>query len=390
MSTVLKNLVNTGSLAPATPTPIAHGLRDAEGNPITPDQTYSSNIDLVVVSADDTHITVRNDGLAPASATVLVERWHSIDRAFPGGVELGGLPFFGTQGGGGGGIGGTLEDAYNYGGAGAGRNVKVNQAGLTPVTLYYADAELVSPQADFDNNLTILYGNAANNGIGIQAMVGASGWAIEIDAAQSGRGVQVSGVSNAFEHLSDEGSVVSGSAFGGRAYINVQPRSSGSPQGSLNLEAVHSVWAELTWTHTTPFKINANAGELRLEAATGITINNNVVPTVDGGSHLGSPSARIRTLHTYSLGTAYETHASALTATSSSRLLVFTGSSSNTLTLPSAADAEYEYIVSFAAGASITVTPDGGDTVGTVVATGPAIYILSSDGVSHWNTIQLN
>lgn len=163
----------------------------------------------------------------------------------------------------GGGGGGTLMDAYNFGGAGAGRMVKVNQAGLAPILLYYDDFELLDPAVDQDNNLTILYGNAANDGLGIQAMVGASGWALNIDAANSGKGIQVQGVSYALQATSAEGSVVTGTSFVDRAYTTWQSAAAGSP--ILRVEADGNSWGQVSWTGgSTPLKIQANNADLWL------------------------------------------------------------------------------------------------------------------------------
>jgi hypothetical protein len=104
MGAVLRNIIATGNLAPGVPTTVAHGLIDAEGRAILPDHLESNDSDVVVVSADATNVTVRNDGLIAQSANILVARWHSIDRAFPGGAAtLAGLPYIPVAGGGSGG-----------------------------------------------------------------------------------------------------------------------------------------------------------------------------------------------------------------------------------------------------------------------------------------------
>jgi hypothetical protein len=125
MPAILKNLIATGNLAPGVPTTIAHGLEDAEGRAILPDHLESSSGDIVVVAADATNITVRNDGSLVAAATILVERWHSVSRAFPGGVQPAGLPFVGGSGG----SGGVATNVKPVSMGGARLTIYANQAG---------------------------------------------------------------------------------------------------------------------------------------------------------------------------------------------------------------------------------------------------------------------
>lgn len=86
MTTVLKNTITVAALAPATPTAFPHGLVNADGNGLVPDLIQLGDPDLTFVSATVTAVTLRNDGAAPLTTSVFVERWHTFDRAIPPGI----------------------------------------------------------------------------------------------------------------------------------------------------------------------------------------------------------------------------------------------------------------------------------------------------------------
>jgi hypothetical protein len=86
MATVLKNTIAVTALAPATPTAFPHGLVDPNGAGYVPDLISLGDPDLAFVSADDTTVTLRNDGGAPVTTAVYVEHWHSYNRAIPPGI----------------------------------------------------------------------------------------------------------------------------------------------------------------------------------------------------------------------------------------------------------------------------------------------------------------
>lgn len=99
---VLKSITTFTNLAPGVPTSLPHGLVDADGRGLVPDHVEDNNADVIVLSADDTDVTVRNDGAAPVNADVLCEHWHSFNRALPPGqVDLPVQPFIPSSGTGG-------------------------------------------------------------------------------------------------------------------------------------------------------------------------------------------------------------------------------------------------------------------------------------------------
>ena len=101
MPNVLKNIVAFTGLAPGVATALPHRLQDADGAGIVPDNVRSDNDSVVFVSADDTNVTVINNGASAASANFLVERWHTEDRAFlAGAANLSPQPFVGAAVGG--------------------------------------------------------------------------------------------------------------------------------------------------------------------------------------------------------------------------------------------------------------------------------------------------
>jgi hypothetical protein len=81
------------------PTALPHGLVDAEGVGLIPDHIEDNHADVVILSANAVNVTVRNDGLALASADVLCEHWHSENRALPAGqADLPVQPFIPSSG----------------------------------------------------------------------------------------------------------------------------------------------------------------------------------------------------------------------------------------------------------------------------------------------------
>jgi hypothetical protein len=97
---VLKSITSFAGLAVGVPTSLPHGLVDQLGVGVVPDHIEDNNPDVVVVSADNLNVTVRNDGVAPVSCDVLCERWHSIPRSLPPGqANLPVQPFIPSSGG---------------------------------------------------------------------------------------------------------------------------------------------------------------------------------------------------------------------------------------------------------------------------------------------------
>lgn len=83
----------------------AHAL-NIEGTAVVPDFVALDNADFEIVSVSTTAVTVQNNGGAPASCNVWLERKHTIDRALGGAIlNLTPQPFVVTGGGGGGGGG---------------------------------------------------------------------------------------------------------------------------------------------------------------------------------------------------------------------------------------------------------------------------------------------
>ncbi|UCC74917.1 MAG: hypothetical protein JSV86_10320 [Gemmatimonadota bacterium] len=100
MATVLKSITSFVNLAVGVPTALPHGLVDAYGNGVVPDHVEDDHVDVVILSADTVNVTVRNDGLAPVTANVLCERWHTENRALPPGqTDLPVQPFVPSSGG---------------------------------------------------------------------------------------------------------------------------------------------------------------------------------------------------------------------------------------------------------------------------------------------------
>jgi hypothetical protein len=86
MAAVLKNVVAFANIAPGVPTTLPHGLIDAYGRGLIPDEVHLDDGPFAVLAADATTITLRNDGVAAASVNVLCEYWHTIPRILPASV----------------------------------------------------------------------------------------------------------------------------------------------------------------------------------------------------------------------------------------------------------------------------------------------------------------
>ena len=80
MATQLRNIVRFTGVAPSTPTSLAHNL-NLDGVGLVPDLLIQSRGDYTV-TADDTNVTVTNNGLIASSIDVFVVHWHTIDRVF--------------------------------------------------------------------------------------------------------------------------------------------------------------------------------------------------------------------------------------------------------------------------------------------------------------------
>lgn len=80
---VLKNIVVFVNLVPGVPTALPHGLVDADGRGLIPDEVHFDDGPFTLVAADATTITLRNDGIAAASVNALCEYWHTIPRILP-------------------------------------------------------------------------------------------------------------------------------------------------------------------------------------------------------------------------------------------------------------------------------------------------------------------
>jgi hypothetical protein len=83
MATQLKNTLVFTDLAPGATVVLPHGLFIGTNGvlPVTPDIIFLPGPDLSV-TADAINITLTNDGASELSGSVLVEYWHTIERAF--------------------------------------------------------------------------------------------------------------------------------------------------------------------------------------------------------------------------------------------------------------------------------------------------------------------
>ena len=81
MADTLKNIVRFVAVPVGVPTALPHGL-NIEGRALTPDLCFPLAPNNFDVTADDTNVTVTNNGNAAADIDVYVEFWHTIDRVF--------------------------------------------------------------------------------------------------------------------------------------------------------------------------------------------------------------------------------------------------------------------------------------------------------------------
>jgi hypothetical protein len=76
----LKNILSL-NLAPGASVVLPHGL-DNGTRPLSPDIIFLPSPDLEVTLSNETSVTIRNNGAAAIAEDVLVEAWHTIERAF--------------------------------------------------------------------------------------------------------------------------------------------------------------------------------------------------------------------------------------------------------------------------------------------------------------------
>jgi len=80
MGQQLINILNIQNVPPATPTDVAHGLH-VDGRGVTPDLIIPDH-DTFTITADDTNVTITNNGASPAHIHLLCIHWHSFLRVF--------------------------------------------------------------------------------------------------------------------------------------------------------------------------------------------------------------------------------------------------------------------------------------------------------------------
>jgi hypothetical protein len=81
MSQRLKNTLSFANLTPGASVALPHGLITSVGRPLAPDTIFIPNPSLNVAS-DTQNVTLTNAGPSTLSGDVLVEAWHTIERAF--------------------------------------------------------------------------------------------------------------------------------------------------------------------------------------------------------------------------------------------------------------------------------------------------------------------
>lgn len=80
MAEQLKNTL-AFNLAAGASAVLAHGLETAGGRPLAPDIIFNPS-QYIGITADTANVTVTNNGAQPLSGTLLVEAWHTFERAF--------------------------------------------------------------------------------------------------------------------------------------------------------------------------------------------------------------------------------------------------------------------------------------------------------------------
>jgi hypothetical protein len=82
MAERLKNTLAFSNLAAGASIDLVHGLCTSRPRPLAPDIIYIPSADLAIDASTNVSVTLRNTGLAPLSGNLLVEAWHTIERAF--------------------------------------------------------------------------------------------------------------------------------------------------------------------------------------------------------------------------------------------------------------------------------------------------------------------
>ncbi len=82
MAERLKNTLQFTNLAPGDAAVLTHGLCTSRPRPLAPDIIFVPSPDLEVTASNALSVTVQNNGLTPMSGVILVEAWHTIERAF--------------------------------------------------------------------------------------------------------------------------------------------------------------------------------------------------------------------------------------------------------------------------------------------------------------------
>jgi hypothetical protein len=98
----LKNTLAFTDLAPGASVVLPHGLKTSTLRPLAPDVIFSPNELIEVTASNTVDITVKNNGAAPLSGSILVEAWHTLERTFDGvqNVDLPVKPYIVTSDGG--------------------------------------------------------------------------------------------------------------------------------------------------------------------------------------------------------------------------------------------------------------------------------------------------
>lgn len=81
MAERLKNILTFTDLAQGAAVVLPHGLHTSVGRPLAPDIIFVPSESLEVAS-DETNVTLTNLGPSVLSGSILVESWHTIERAF--------------------------------------------------------------------------------------------------------------------------------------------------------------------------------------------------------------------------------------------------------------------------------------------------------------------
>jgi hypothetical protein len=82
MAERLKNILAVANLAAGASVALPHNLHTQNGRPLAPDIIYIPTPNLEVTASTTESVTLKNNGSAPVDGDVLVEAWHTIERAF--------------------------------------------------------------------------------------------------------------------------------------------------------------------------------------------------------------------------------------------------------------------------------------------------------------------